>query len=150
MNKLNVAALSSVCAIALAGCATLEESAAELVGQTYDAELTGAKIVGTGDADASATFELTVAGSVDQICYDLNDERNLGTVTAVMLHRGGPTQNGPMVANFERNDQNGYQNCTGLTEWLEDFVQADPTGYYIQVHTTEYPNGAIRGQLDAD
>ena len=148
--KMKTISLLALSAAGLSACATLEESAAELVAQTYDAELTGGQIVGAGDPDGFATFEVTVSDELGQVCYDLNDERNLGTVTAVMLHRGSAGTNGPMIANFDRNEQNGYQDCLDTPDWVQGFIEADPTGFYVMVHTADYPNGAVRGQLDRD
>jgi len=35
----------------------------------------------------------------------------------------------------------------GLDQTVVDDVRANPGGYYIDVHTADHPNGAVRGQL---
>jgi hypothetical protein len=34
-----------------------------------------------------------------------------------------------------------------LDKALADKILDDPSGYYVNVHNTEYPGGAVRGQL---
>lgn len=135
---------------ALAGCATLEEAAVETVSETHRATLTGAQVVtSNGDPDGYATGELSVSDELDQICYDLNDVRNLGTVTSVTINRAPRGRVGPAVIRAERANEGGRKNCIGRAEWQERSFEYRPGAYYIQVSTTEFPNGAIRGQFGA-
>lgn len=146
MNKSTMAA--ALGAAALAGCATLEEAAVETVAETHRATLTGAQVVtSNGDPDGYATAELSVSNELDQICYDLNDVRNLGTVTSVTINRAPRGQLGPAVIRAERANEGGRKNCIGRAEWQERNFEYAPGAFYIQVSTTEFPNGAIRGQF---
>jgi hypothetical protein len=35
----------------------------------------------------------------------------------------------------------------GIAAALISQIRMNPTGFYINVHTSQFPNGAIRGQL---
>ena len=37
--------------------------------------------------------------------------------------------------------------CVVVPRTLVAAILASPAGYYVNVHTTDFPNGAIRGQL---
>ena len=145
--KLMAGALALSGAAMLGGCATLEEGAAELVAETRHATLTGAQVVGRGDPDGYATADLTVTDELNQVCYDVNNVRNLGSVTSVRIHRGAPGATGPAVLNLSQANEGGWKNCVGRAEWTEDRIESNPAASYIQINTSEYPNGAIRGQF---
>lgn len=132
---------------ALAGCSTVEEAVVEKTAHTYHAELTGAQEPTGGDVDGSATAEVTVADNIDQICYDINNVRNLDTITMAHIHQGAMGVNGPPVLTLKRANEGGFKGCEKAPEWLQNAVQNHMSGYYVNIHTTAYPNGAIRGQL---
>lgn len=134
--------------VALAGCATVEEAVVEAVADTHRASLNGAEIVSSsGDQDGSAQAEVSVANTLDQICYDINNIRNLGEITSISINRGERRQTGPVVLRLNRANEGGWKNCVKRSEWLEDALEWRPGNYYVQISTTEYPSGAIRGQL---
>lgn len=135
-------------ATAIAGCATVEEAVIENTADTYRAALTGAQEPGGGDPDGFGRAEITVADNADQICYDINDVRNISPITGAHIHRGAPGVNGPVVFTLKHANEGGLKGCSSRSEWLEDQIEANPTAYYVNIHTSDFPNGAIRGQLN--
>jgi hypothetical protein len=146
MNKIALATAFSG-ALATAGCATLEEAVVEQLAGTYNAELTGAQVVGTGDPDGHARAEITVADNLEQLCYDVNNIRGVAAITSINLHRGAPGTNGPVVLNLKAANEGVWRGCAEPGEWLQEAVEDQFFNHYVQVNTTEFPNGAIRGQL---
>lgn len=134
-------------AFALAACATAEEAIVEQLAETYNADLTGAQVVGGGDPDGSARAEVSVTDRMNQICYDVGGIRGVGPITGIMIHRGGPGVNGPVVLHMREANEGGWKGCTGRTEWLEDSIDKNFTSYYVLIHTSDFPSGALRGQL---
>lgn len=135
----------------VAGCATLEETAAEAVADTRRATLSGSAVVGgSGDPDGYAKAELTVTDQLNGICYDLNDVRGLAPITSVTINRGASGANGPVVLRLNQANEGGWKNCIKRSEWLEDAIDNGTNRYYIQIATSEFPNGAIRGQFSRD
>jgi hypothetical protein len=43
--------------------------------------------------------------------------------------------------------QNISDTCTPAAPALISEIVANPSGFYVNVHTTQYPKGAIRAQL---
>lgn len=139
---------ASALLVLLAGCATVEEAAVEATAKTYHATLTGAQEPGgAGDPDGAGKAEVSVSGRLDQVCYEVKDLSGLGTITMAHIHRGAPGENGPPVMTLKVANEGGFKGCDTAPEWLQDALKTNFSGYYVNVHTSEYPNGAIRGQL---
>jgi LPXTG-motif cell wall-anchored protein len=113
------------------------------------ARLTGEAEVADADPDASGTAQVKVRGN--QVCYDVKWSGM--TPTASHIHKGRAGQNGDVVVPF-------FASESGLTGGRKaDCVTADaevvaaiaknPSWYYVNVHSAEFPQGAIRGQLAA-
>ncbi|HEV2078336.1 MAG TPA: CHRD domain-containing protein [Allosphingosinicella sp.] len=147
-NKFRAALLSSLGSLALAGCATVEEAAVQAVSTTHHATLTGAEVVTSpGDPDGYARAQLSISNELNQICYDVGDIRNLAPITSLTINRGRRGQVGPAVLRITRANEGVWKNCVGRAEWLERTLEYAPGAFYIQISTTEFPNGAIRGQF---
>lgn len=150
MKKLHILATTAVASLALAGCATVEEGIAEEAAETFYANLTGAAEVGGGDVDGSGQAEITVSDELGQVCWDLNDVRGIGPITAAHIHRGAAGTNGPPVFTLMRSNEGNWTGCTDASEFVQEFLEAAPSAFYVNVHTAEFPGGAIRGQLADD
>ena len=138
------AALMAATALALAGC----ETVAETIDETYSATLSGSQEVpGPGDADGSANAEVTIVDAVDNVCYEINDVRGISPATAAHIHRGANGVAGPPVVTLQAPTDGESQGCVKAPEAIADEIEANPAGFYVNVHTADYPNGAIRGQL---
>ena len=63
------------------------------------------------------------------------------------IHRGQPLQNGPSVVTLFTGMGGELENCRLWTNKQLAAIVADPSNYYVNVYTTEFPDGALRGQL---
>lgn len=136
--------LTAAAALTLSGCETVAES----VDETYSASLSGGEEVpGPGDTDGSANAEVTVVDAVDNICYEINNVRGISLATAAHIHRGATGVAGPPVVTLEAPTDGESVGCVQAPDAIADEIEANPAGFYVNVHTADFPNGAIRGQL---
>lgn len=148
MRSFVTTALATVCATSLvAACATVEEEVVEAVAETYQATLTGAEEPQGGDPDGFGEAEITVADNLNQVCWEIKNVRNISPPTAAHIHRGARGVNGPPVFTLNRSNEGEWKGCANRSEWTEEALESNPENYYVNVHTADYPNGAIRGQL---
>lgn len=142
-RQLALAALAGVAAIGLASCETI----ADATNPALRASLTGSQEVpGPGDPDGSGSAEITVVDATDNVCFDL-EVRNIGAATAAHIHRGEAGVSGPPVVTLEAPSDGSSDGCISAPGGLADEIYANPAGFYVNVHNSEYPAGAIRGQL---
>jgi hypothetical protein len=134
--------------LALAACETTAETAAETVAETDKATLTGAQEVpGPGDPDGTANAELTVVDQADNVCYEINDVRNIDPATAAHVHRGARGVAGPPVITLTPPTSGESEGCLKVDEALADEIKNYPSRFYFNIHNAAYPAGAIRGQV---
>jgi hypothetical protein len=117
-----------------------------------------------GDPNARGqAYVFGVDGDPMTLCYLLTDIRKLAEVQqapgdgrAAHIHEGAAGSNGPVVANLAWPQDGQAADCltegeagkfpTGEAGIVQRILQ-NPKDFYINVHNTEYPSGAIRGQL---
>ena len=148
-QQYKIALIAAGAAIALGGCATAEVAAVEAVTNTKYATMTGAQVIGgRGDPDATARGFLSVSKTLDQICYDVQDIRNLdGTPTKAVIGRAPRGRTGPTVLELSWANEGGFKNCVSRSKWLENSLESRSGAYYMAIYTTAYPQGAIRGNF---
>jgi hypothetical protein len=82
------------------------------------------------------------------VCYRLHAESITLPATAAHIHRGAAGVNGPVVVPFQAPAANGNSDgCVATAAALIDEILANPANFYVNVHTTEHPAGAMRAQL---
>jgi hypothetical protein len=129
--------------LALAGCETI----GKVVGEGLTASLSGGQEVpGPGDPDGRGTAELTLVDRTDNLCYELA-VRDIEPASAAHIHRGARGVNGPPVVTLDAPTDGESNGCLSVATEIVDAIKANPQGFYINVHTPSFPNGAIRGQL---
>ncbi|HWT13287.1 MAG TPA: CHRD domain-containing protein [Allosphingosinicella sp.] len=142
MRNLTMAAGVTALMLAL-GCTTPGGQRARLA-----VTLTGQQVVpGPGDPDATGTAEVRVDPGQGRVCWDLT-VRQTGAVTAAHIHRGAPGTSGPPAVPLTTPDAGGQsQGCTPVEPALLAELARQAHDFYVNVHTAEHPQGAIRGQL---
>lgn len=137
----------SAAALTLTGCETVQQTYTEAISSTYTAELRGSNQVGQGDRDASGTADISFADELKRVCWDLNDLEGLGPITGAHIHRGAAGVDGPVVLPLAQATEGGWRGCSNDTAWVQRAFDEGLANYYVNVHTAEFPKGAIRGQL---
>ena len=118
------------------------------------AVLTGAKEVDVngehhGDPNGRGTFSATLDGR--QLCYGIT-VKNINNPVAAHIHRGGPKVAGPVIQPLDQpatGDPGASSACVQISRSLARGLRRDPSRFYVNVHTADLPNGAVRGQLFA-
>jgi CHRD domain len=123
--------------------------------RAFFAVMTGAKEVdasgqtGTGDPNGRGSFSATLDGR--QLCYGIQ-VKNINDPVAAHIHRGGPDVAGPVAQELEHpsaGDPGASSACVRLSRSLARSLRNRPGRFYVNVHTGDLPNGAVRGQLFA-
>jgi sugar lactone lactonase YvrE len=109
---------------------------------------------GQGDPDGSALATLTLDTNTRKVCAQIFVADSAQS-TQAHIHQGKAGTNGPIVVDFTPFiSSNIISGCVEeVAPAVLDAMQAKPSNYYVNVHTAEYPAGAMRGQLvpgDAD
>ena len=148
MNTLLKSSLATVGAVALAGPAAAqpEERAS---GVKLTATLTGAaEVPGPGDPNGAGLFEGRVNPGQGRICYSLS-AGNIGDSTAAHIHVGAAGMAGDPVLTLDTpdGDDEDSEECQDIDRSLAQALIRDPADYYVNIHTGDFPDGAIRGQL---
>ena len=124
---------------------------APALGRTvYVAELTGdAEVPGPGDPGGSGFVEISIDVAEGQLCWNLVVDLGEAAVAA-HVHEGDVSTAGPVVVTLGTPDENGESNdcASGLDSAQLQSIVDDPAGFYVNVHTATYQDGAVRGQLD--
>jgi CHRD domain len=108
------------------------------------ATLSGAAEVppGAGDLDGSGTAVVAMDPRRGAVCWDIAVS-GIGTIILAHIHNAPAGQNGPIVVDFFGQ----LTGCTFASPSLLTAIAQNPDQYYVNVHTTEFPAGAVRGQL---
>jgi CHRD domain-containing protein len=145
-------ALVLIAGIAVATALAVATSAGAQ-GRPLSTTLTGAaEAPGPGDSDASGSAFVTLNQGQGEVCFDLTWENIDGTVTDAHIHIAPPGSPGPVVVPlFVAQSFPGTgrtSGCTGgVDKELIKAIRQDPAAYYVNIHSTVFPAGAVRGQL---
>ena len=112
----------------------------------FRATLSGDKVLSAGDADGWGRVIIKIDDNLDRLCSDL-EVRSVAKVTSAQLYRGVAGAAGEPVVRLDTPDDEDSDDCDAIGDALADEIQANPTGFYVEVQTSDHPNGAIRGQL---
>ena len=147
-------ALAALVALALAGAASAARlDVADHGGRTFSTELTGAaEVPGPGaPPPASGTATITVNPGQEEVCWAIEAEGIDLPATGAHIHEGAVGEFGDVVVPLTPPDASGFSSgCAEAPEVTREValdILKNPEDYYVNVHTTDFEGGAIRGQL---
>jgi hypothetical protein len=139
------------CVWVVAAFCFLSAAGASAQVSVYTALLTGAnETPNTADPDGVGFVVLTFdqgAGTISFTAY----VQGINAVAASHIHRGAAGVTGPVIIPFNQAFVSGVSSGTiaSVPSSLLAEIVANPPGYYFNVHTGDFPGGALRGQLRA-
>ena len=133
----------------LGGALALSFSSAALADPvTLEASLSGANQTGPGDPDGSGKFTAEIDVESGDVCYILNVSK-IGKAVAAHVHKGAAGKNGRPVFTIEVTGVDEDLCIAQEPDKLRPIVEV-PGNFYVNVHTADFPKGAIRGQLEGE
>jgi hypothetical protein len=137
-------ALAALVALALTGAASADSG-----GRPLSTTLTGAaEVPGPGDDDGSGVATITVNPGQEEVCWEISVVDITLPATGAHIHVGPAGEFGDVVVPLTPPDASGLSSgCEEVSRELALDILMNPENYYVNVHTTDFPDGAIRGQL---
>jgi hypothetical protein len=121
----------------------------------FFASMTGAQEVqghhpNQGDPDAVGGAVVQIDDDTATLCFGITVD-NLDQPIASHIHIGPAGVAGPIVVPLtapSTGNPGASSGCVqGVAPDLLASIKSNPAGFYVNVHTTAYPGGAVRGQL---
>jgi hypothetical protein len=118
--------------------------------QRFHADLSGTQETPeAGDSNGTGAAQLRFNRERGRVCFTIR-VNNIDNVVAAHIHRGGRGVAGSIVVELIGGPEEG-ERFTGCTEdvsgGLIRRMSRNPRGFYVNVHTEDFPGGAVRGQL---
>jgi hypothetical protein len=110
------------------------------------ANLSGDQVTpGPGAPNAFGIANLYIDLGRGLLCYRMGYD-GTNRPSGAHVHAGGPGQNGRPVIDLHP-EMNGDEGCVGADPTALRNLRDHPEAFYLQLHTPENPDGAMRGQL---
>jgi hypothetical protein len=110
---------------------------------TYTAALAGSNEVPAVASTLTGMATITIDPTSFQVCVTATINNGADAVIADHIHTGAAGVAGPVLVNFNNN----LNTCVTSNATDTANIIANPAGFYFNIHTTAFPNGAARGQL---
>jgi len=143
-------ALSAVGAVMTASGALADPKTA-----TFTIQLSGAAEVcptapGTCGGPGTGTATITIDRNARTLCYTITTQNVALPLLAAHIHAAPAGEAGDVVIPLFTQPVNATTVAACLSDLdknlLKDIIR-NPENYYVNVHNTPFPNGAVRGQL---
>ena len=103
---------------------------------------------GPGDSDGSGSAFITINRGLGEVCWEIEVTGITLPSTGAHIHVAPLADPGPIVVPLMAPDETGMSSgCTIVDSALAKAISKDPAAYYVNVHTTDFPAGALRAQL---
>jgi CHRD domain len=111
------------------------------------ATLTGAaEVPGPGDPDGGGAAQVTLNSDKNEVCYDVTVTK-IDEATAAHIHEGAMDKDGPVKVGLDTPKCGATKGCKSADAAVVKDMMANPANYYVNVHSKDFPKGAVRGQL---
>lgn len=120
--------------------------AAGPVGAAPAIPLNGGQEPEGGDTNGHGSFTYSIDGTT--FCWTVSWKK-IAEPSAGHVHFAPRREAGPVVIDLNADGTGGpdRSGCRVISSALAEAITANPKAYYVNLHNTAFPAGAIRGQL---
>ena len=104
------------------------------------------EVPGPGDQKGSAAATFSLNPGKEEVCYEIQ-AKDITSATMAHIHSGAVGVAGPVVIKLTPPVKGASKGCTAASPKLIQQISQNPENFYFNLHTTEFPKGAVRGQL---
>ena len=132
-------------ALSAAGSSKAVELEAKLKGNN--------EVPGPGSPKGKGDIHVFVKSPKEKLCFNFEVSK-LDPITEGHIHKGTADVSGPVKVTLFQDQQGlagdgSYEGCVKhVKSKLLDKIANVPEKFYVNLHTLDYPDGAIRGQLE--
>lgn len=102
------------------------------------------------DPDGKGTATIRLRAGEGQVCFNLTASGITLPVAGAHIHRGNVDASGDVAVPLTAPGSGGTSSgCVSATRQLVAEILGNPSGFYVNVHTTDFAAGALRAQLGA-
>ena len=111
----------------------------------------GVRLAGTAETPPGAPNGTGVAiiafhGS-SVVCWRFAHLHGFINATFAHIHIGAKGKSGNIIVPLSTGPALHHQGCVPVSSTLVKAIERHPASYYVNIHSVQYPNGAVRAQL---
>jgi hypothetical protein len=110
-------------------------------------KLTGKAETPAGAPSGSGIAVISLSGKKLQACWRFVLLKGFTKPTFAHIHMGPAGTSGNVVIPLSTGATFLTKGCATTTAALIKAIEANPHGYYVNIHNAKYPGGAVRAQL---
>lgn len=124
-----------------------KSAAGGVASRTYSLKMAGNVEVPKGAPTGTGTAVISIHGKTNQVCWRFNHLHGFTGPTFSHIHIGGAGTSGNIVVPLSTGASFLHAGCVSASSTLLSAIEKDPHGYYVNIHSKQYPGGAVRSQL---
>ena len=115
-------------------------------GPAFKANLTASANIPPGPKGATGHAKVFIKADAGRVCHKISYQNTQGPLTGAHIHVGKKGVVGPIVVDLKVLPS-GQTGCVNADRQVLRAVVRNPAGYYVNLHTENFPDGVLRGQL---
>ena len=112
----------------------------------YRLKLSGAAETSRGASTGTGDAIIAVHGT-SELCWRFAHLHGFTDATSAHIHAGPEGKSGNVVVTLSRGPRLHHQGCRHVSAATISAIERHPQGYYLNIHSVQYPHGAVRAQL---
>ena len=115
--------------------------------KTYVFKMTGPAETPAGAPSGTAKAVVTLSTKTDKVCWTFKSLSGVTHPTYAHIHMAAAGKSGNIVVPLSTGSKFLTKGCVPASATVISAIAANPHNYYVNIHSQQYPSGAVRAQL---